>query len=81
MQELITVQDEQLESFEETIQTLKVKETQKLESIKTKQVIFLLYFVFLVYHTIIMKTFENGCVLFAYILIYINYYLFIVIQI
>lgn len=35
---ILTVQDEQLEGFEEIIQTLKIKEKQLLEEIKTKQV-------------------------------------------
>ncbi|MBO8695517.1 hypothetical protein INO35_14175, partial [Staphylococcus aureus] len=35
--ELVTVQDEQLDSFEETILTFKNKEKQFLEDIKTKQ--------------------------------------------
>lgn len=38
LQELVTVQDEQLEGFEEAILTLKNKEKQLLEDIKTKQV-------------------------------------------
>ncbi|KAE9542770.1 hypothetical protein AGLY_002681 [Aphis glycines] len=37
LQELVTVQDEQLEGFEETILTFKNKEKQFLEDIKTKQ--------------------------------------------
>lgn len=38
MQELVTVQDEQLEGFEEAILTLKNKEKQLLEDVTNKQV-------------------------------------------
>lgn len=38
LQELVTVQDEQLDGFEEAILTLKNKEKQLLESIKNKEV-------------------------------------------
>jgi len=42
LQELVTVQDEQLESFEETVLTFKNKEKQFLEDIQTKQVYIIL---------------------------------------
>lgn len=44
LKELVTVQDEQLQSFEETILTFKNKEKQFLEDIKTKQVYIMLMF-------------------------------------
>jgi len=45
LQELVTVQDEQLESFEETVLTFKNKEKQFLEDIKTKQVFMCLFWI------------------------------------